>query len=171
MLGFDYKSKNPWEAKEEFPDFFESHKQSYDSVTVIANSIGAFFTLSSLGESLIDKAYFISPIVNMEKLICDMMFRVDITEEELSEKSEIDTKFGETLSWEYLCYVRENPIQWDIPTCILYGENDNLTSMETISFFAEQISAELTVMKDGEHWFHTDGQMRFLDNWIRKITG
>jgi len=28
--------------------------------------------------------------------------------------------------------------------------------------------AELTVMEEGEHWFHTDEQMRFLDNWIMK---
>jgi len=28
--------------------------------------------------------------------------------------------------------------------------------------------AELTVMEEGEHWFHTDEQMRFLDNWVMK---
>ena len=25
----------------------------------------------------------------------------------------------------------------------------------------------LTVLEDGEHWFHTAQQMRFLDDWIR----
>lgn len=25
----------------------------------------------------------------------------------------------------------------------------------------------LTVMEDGEHWFHTPSQMKFLDNWIK----
>ncbi|MGN1076286.1 MAG: alpha/beta hydrolase, partial [Candidatus Enteromonas sp.] len=39
---------------------------------------------------------------------------------------------------------------------------------ETISDFAEQAGASLTIMKGGEHWFHTDSQMRFLDDWIRK---
>ena len=34
--------------------------------------------------------------------------------------------------------------------------------------FAEQTGAILTVMNDGEHWFHTDRQMEFLDDWIRK---
>jgi len=28
--------------------------------------------------------------------------------------------------------------------------------------------AELTVMEEGKHWFHTDEQMRFLDNWVMK---
>ena len=33
---------------------------------------------------------------------------------------------------------------------------------------ADQIGATLTVMKGGEHWFHTDNQMAFLDQWIKK---
>ena len=45
-------------------------------------------------------------------------------------------------------------------------EKDNLTSTETILAFVKQIGAELTVMKNGEHWFHTDKQMKFLDTWI-----
>ena len=32
--------------------------------------------------------------------------------------------------------------------------------------FAKTHGAELTVMEEGEHWFHTDEQMHFLDNWI-----
>ena len=79
------------------------------------------------------------------------------------------TDFVETLSWEYLCYVREHPIKWSIPTYILYGENDNLTSKETISKFSEQIFATLTIMEGGEHWFHTETQMKFLDDWIIKL--
>lgn len=29
VIGFDYKSQNPWEAKEEFPRFFDSVSQKY----------------------------------------------------------------------------------------------------------------------------------------------
>ena len=32
---------------------------------------------------------------------------------------------------------------------------------------AEQHDAVLTVMGNGEHWFHTAEQMRFWDDWIR----
>ena len=104
----------------------------------------------------------------MEKLICDMMKWANVSEKELAEKSEIATDFGEILSWRYLCYVREYQIKWSVPTCILYGDKDNLTSLETISAFAAQHNADLTVMKNGEHWFHTDEQMKFLDEWISK---
>ena len=167
VIGFDYKSQNPWEAKREFSDFYDLHSKEYDSVILVANSIGAFFSMHALAEKKISKALFISPISNMEKLITNMMIWSNVTEEELCRKKEISTGFGETLSWEYLCYVRKHPIKWNIPTCILYGANDNLTSIETVSGFAEQTGAILTVMNDGEHWFHTDEQMEFLDNWIR----
>lgn len=81
-------------------------------------------------------------------------------------EKEIETSFGETLSWEYLCYVREHPVVWNIPTKILYGDKDNLTSYETMSDFASKMGISLTVMNNGEHRFHTDEQMNFLDDWI-----
>ena len=167
VIGFDYKSQNPWEAKSEFSDFYDLHSMGYDSAILVANSIGAFFSMNALAEKKISKALFISPIVNMENLITNMMIWSNVREEKLRNEKEISTDFGETLSWEYLCYVRKHPIKWNIPTCILYGANDNLTSIKTVSGFAEQIGAVLTVMNDGEHWFHTDKQMEFLDNWIK----
>ena len=168
VVGLDYTSQNPWDAQDEFPRLFDSYSKGYDEVILIANSIGAFFAMSALAEKGISRALFISPIVNMEKLIADMMLWANVTEDELQSKKEIPTAFGETLSWEYLCYVRRHPIVWNIPTCILYGGKDHLTSRETISEFAEKQGAGLTVMEDGEHWFHTDAQMQFLDAWIRR---
>ena len=117
-------------------------------------------------DHLLRKAYFVSPIVDMEKLITDMMHWAGITEEELKSKGMIHTAFGEDLSWDYLCYVRNHPVDWTAPTQILYGSRDNLTSYAAISDFAEKHNAGLTVLDSGEHWFHTEDQMRFLDEWI-----
>ena len=166
VIGFDYHAQTPWEAKEEFPRFFDLHSEGYHSVILIANSIGAYFSMHSLDEKRISQAMFISPIVNMEQLIANMMMWSHVTENALEIQKEIPTEFGETLSWEYLCYVRKHPIKWSVPTCILYGGKDHLTSWETVSGFADQIGAKLTVMKDGEHWFHTEEQMKVLDQWI-----
>ncbi|MDO4816033.1 MAG: alpha/beta hydrolase [Bacillota bacterium] len=166
VIGFDYKSGTPWEAKREFSEYFGSLRESYDSVSVMANSIGAFFTMNALADEKIEKAFFISPIVNMEKLISDMMLWANVTEGELREKKEIETGFGETLSWEYLCYVRENPLAWNVATHILYGEKDNLTALDTVRDFAEKTGASLDIMENGEHWFHTKEQMEFVDEWI-----
>ena len=168
VVGFDYFSQSPWEAKKEFPELFDHLCGAYKSVTIIANSIGAFFTMSALADRKIEKAYFISPVVDMESLIQNMMQWANVTEDDLQKQKEITTSFGETLSWEYLCYVREHPVAWTVPTNILYGEKDSLTSYETISAFADRIGAALTVMENGEHWFHTKEQMEFLSDWIKK---
>ena len=169
VIGFDYASQSPWEAKEEFSKYFDSICPQHEKVTVIANSIGAFFTMSALSAEQIEKAYFISPVVNMEKLITDMMAWADVSENELCEKGAIETSFGQTLSWNYLSYVREHPIEWKVPTHILYGSKDNLTCLETVSEFAERTGAALTVMENGEHWFHTEEQLAFLDNWLTRL--
>ena len=166
VIGLDYSAETPWEAKAEFPSAFRRLSQSYSRTILIANSIGAYFSMCALPREKIEKAYFISPVVDMERLILDMMGWANVTEDALREKGTIETSFGQTLSWDYLRYVRTHPICWDVPTEILYGSRDNLTSMQTISAFADKHHAGLTVMENGEHWFHTDEQMAFLDRWL-----
>ena len=170
VFGLDYKAATPWETREEILAEYEKLCKNYDSVSIIANSIGAYFAMNALSGKKLERAFFISPIVNMEKLITDMMLWVDVTEQELQDKQEIVTSFGETLSWKYLCYARENPIVWNTATDILYAENDNLTSYETISKFAKETNSSLTIMENGEHWFHTEEQIAFLDNWLKSKT-
>lgn len=167
VIGLDYQSQTPWEAAEEFPKLFETLCGRYASVTLIANSIGAYFAMSALSDAKIRTAYFISPVVDMQTLILNMMQWANVSEAALREKGEIETAFGQTLSWEYLTYVRQHPIHWRIPTHILYGSGDDLTSPATIREFARQHNATLTVMENGEHWFHTTEQMAFLDNWLK----
>ena len=166
VIGLDYKNFTPWETGKEIHAAVEKQKTEYDSVILIANSIGAFFSMNAEIDSLIEKAYFISPIVDMEKLITDMMAWANVTEDELKQQGVIRTELGENLSWDYLCYVRDHPIRWNCPTAILYGSRDNLTSYDTISTFSVMHSANLTIMENGEHWFHTEEQMKFLDSWI-----
>lgn len=168
VIGLDYAAQLPWEANEEFPALFQSISKRYQSVQVIANSIGAYFAMLSLSGQPIERAYFISPIVDMERLITDWMLLEHVTEEELKEKQEIPTSFGQVLSWQQLCYARAHPVAWTVPTHIIYGEKDALTSYETISRFAKQTGATLAVMENGEHWFHTEAQMAFLDDEIRR---
>lgn len=166
VIGLDYHTFSPWETGAEIRAAVEKLKDEFESIILIANSIGAFFCMNAGIDAMIQAAYFISPIVDMEALIADMMRWANVTEAELRSKGIIRTAFGEDLSWDYLCYVRNHPIDWTAPTRILYGSRDNLTSLETIVSFADERSARLTVMEGGEHWFHTVEQMRFLDEWI-----
>lgn len=168
VFGLDYRTFTPWETGTEIHTAVKGLKAEHENIVLIANSIGAFFSMNARIDAMIEKAFFISPIVDMEKLICDMIQWANVSEEELKSKGVIRTGFGEDLSWDYLCYVRSHPIRWEVQTQILYGGNDNLTSYETVHAFAERHNAALTVMEDGEHWFHTEKQMQFLDDWIRK---
>lgn len=118
-------------------------------MTLLTESIGTYFAMHTLQKEKIKKALFISPILYMEKLILDMMSWANVSEEMLKKKSEIKTNFGEALSWDYLCFVREHPISWSVSTDILYAEKDNLTSINTVNDFAARHGSAVTVMKNG----------------------
>ena len=167
VMGLDYKTFSPWDTGREIRTAVEKLAAKQEEIILIANSIGAFFSMHAGIDALIQRAYFISPIVDMEQLILDMMQWAKVTEAELEAQGVIHTEFGEDLSWEYLSYVRNQPFKWNVPTQILYGEKDQLTSLATMKDFAEKHHAGLTVMENGEHWFHTEKQMQFLDDWIR----
>ena len=167
VLGLNYQAFTPREAGAEIYAAVSKLKDQYRSIALIANSIGAYFSMNAGIEGMIRRAWFISPIVDMENLICDRMAQAGVTEAELCSRGVIPTSFGEALSWEYLRYVRAHPLRWEVPTEILYGENDELTSFEMIQSFAKEHGAGLTVMEDGAHWFHTEEQMRFLGEWIK----
>lgn len=164
------KGGNAREAREEFLAYFKAARRDGTKVLVIANSIGAFFAMQALDETRVDRALFVSPVVDMERLIETMMAGEGITEPELRQRGEIKTEFGETLSWRYLQDVRQHPLRWRVPTAILYGSGDALMPRETVEAFARRTGATLTVMEGGEHWFHTKAQMQFLDAWVRANT-
>ena len=168
VFGLDYRTDSPWETNREIEWAVGELSREFQDIILIANSIGAFYSMNADICEKIGKAYFISPMVDLVKLITDMMKWANVTEEDLKREKTIQTEFGEELSWEYLCYVREHPIKWTVPTVILYGTEDHLVSMETMKGFAEKIHADLTIMTGGEHWFHTEEQMAFLDRWIRQ---
>ena len=167
VLGAAYTGDTPWDAAPELLACCDEAEEKYGSVILIANSIGVYFAMNARRERRPEKAFFISPIVDMEALIRAMMAANGTSEEELRERGTVQTAFGETLSWAYLTYVREHPLLWRVPTHILYGERDNLIAYPTAARFAEECGADLTVMPGGEHWFHTEAQMAFLDDWVR----
>lgn len=166
VIGLEYQNNLPWKAGEDIYQAVSDLKNRYESVALIANSIGAYLSMHAHIDNLIEEAYLISPVVDMESIIQGLMASVNVNEEELKTKKVIPAPFGEALTWEYLCYVRNNPIAWSVPTHVLYGSRDNLTPYDVVKDFCEKFGATLTVMEDGEHWFHTDKQMAFLDKWI-----
>ena len=60
-----------------------------NKIYLIANSVGEFFSLISLSDKPIEKAMLFSPIVDMERLILDVMKWANISEDELIEKKKL----------------------------------------------------------------------------------
>ena len=167
ITGLDYRTFTPWETGVEICTAVKALRTAGKSVTLIANSIGAYFSMHAGIAGMIESAYLISPLTDMEGLILGALRQMNATEAQLKESGTLLTPWGETLSWEYLTYVRSHPVSWNAPTHILYGSEDALIPFDTVKDFAEKHNTTLNVMEGGEHWFHTDEQMRFLDAWIR----
>jgi pimeloyl-ACP methyl ester carboxylesterase len=159
---------DPWHTAPELLSILEYARKHWTSLALFANSIGAWFSMLAFEKETFSHGLFVSPVLNMENLILNMMSLSNVSENRLRSELIIPTSFGQTLSWEYLEYVREHPVeQWTTPTYILYGENDNLTGRGIVDSFVRKFNCKLTVMKNGEHWFHTQQQLDVLYGWIK----
>lgn len=156
----------PWDTVPELEQLLAYARTRWEHIGLRATSLGAWFSMLAFGGETLDKALFVSPVLDMERLIRDMMGWAGVGEERLKAEGEIPTAFGETLSWRYLQYARAHPVtNWSTPTAILYAGRDSLTGRETVDAFVRRFGCELTVMKDGEHWFHTPEQLSVLKRW------
>ena len=138
-----------------------------DNISLFACSIGAYFSMLAFKDEPIRQALFLSPVVDMKRIIDNMMRRFHISEERLMQEQEILTPM-KTLYWDYYKYVVEHPVEWNKPTALLYGKKDDLCEFNYISSFSERTRAEITVFEEGEHYFHTDMQIAFLHQWLQK---
>lgn len=144
-------------------------KQKWEHISLFANSMGAYFSLLAYHSERLEKAWFLSPVVDMQRIIENMMKWFNITEEQLKHKQAISTPIGQNLYWDYYCYVKERPINdWKIPTSILYGSKDDLCEMDIVSQFAERYYCELEIVQGAEHYFHTPEQLQALGSWMEK---
>lgn len=159
--GFD-----PWHIVPELQNVMMYLHGRWGRVGLRANSIGAWFSMLALADTPPDQALLVSPVLDMEQLIWNMMGWAKVSEARLEREGEISTDFGEVLSWRYLQYVRAHPIaRWDVPSEILYAGRDNLTDRDTVDAFVRRFGCGLTVMENGEHWFHTPEQLAVLKTW------
>ena len=155
----------PWVVVPELQAVYARMQPVWPHIRLYGVSIGAWFAMQALQAEKLEKAMLVSPVVDMEALITKMMQWAGVTEEQLQQAGNISTSFGETLSWPYLCWVREHPLQWHTPTQVLYGDKDALTSRAVMERFRQESGARLTIMEGGEHWFHTPLQLAVMQSW------
>ena len=129
--------------------------------------MGCYFSLLAYRDVSLEQCLFLSPVLNMERIINNMMRWFNISEERLKEEKEIKTPTGQTLYWDYCCYVKSHPIDtWDKPTAILYGSNDNICEFDVVCEFVTIYHCKLQVLEHGEHYFHTEEQLQYFRQWL-----
>lgn len=134
----------PWEVLPLLNEVCDYLYSNWKSVSVRANSIGSWFSLLALQNKKVDQALFVSPILDMRMFIEGLPSRED----------------------DYFGWVIENPItHWNAPTYILRPEVDMVVSEEVGRVFIREYRCQVTIMPDGEHWFHTAKQLAFLKEW------
>ncbi|MHC5374731.1 hypothetical protein ACYSNU_13115 [Enterococcus sp. LJL120] len=113
----------PWEVVPELNMVADYLSENWQQVALYANSISAWFSLMAFSEKIFTQAFFVSPVLDMEQLIYQMMTWAQVTADELQEKKEIQTDFGQTLSWQYLQYAKEQPVSnWPTQTKFYTGK-------------------------------------------------
>ena len=130
---------NAQNCTEELLKIYDYVKGKYEKISLWACSLGAFFSLLAYQCVKFNQCLFLSPVVDMQRLIENMMIWFEINEEKFKmNKKLIETPIGETLYYDYYCYVKEHSVtEWNSQTMILYGENDNLCEYEYIKKFAK----------------------------------
>lgn len=165
----DAEDFTPWHAVPELQSVLDYAGKHWRRIALRANSIGAWFSMLAFQDASLERALFVSPVLDMEALIRRMMGWANVTEAELKGRKTIPTDFGETLSWDYWQYAQTHPVsRWECPTAILYAGGDNLTELETVESFTARFGCDLTVYEEGEHWFHTPEQLRVLSDWEQR---
>lgn len=148
----------------------EHCQKEWNDISLFAVSMGAYFSLIAYRDIPLSKVWFLSPVVNMELLIDNMMKWFSVTEEQLKKEQTIPTPIGQTLYWDYYTYVKEHPVtKWDNTTYILYGTKDDTSDFGAVSDFTTRFACDLKVIEGAEHYFHTPEQLTELDKWYNEV--
>lgn len=154
----------------ELKSVMEYAKTLASEISLFACSMGTYFSLLAYQDDAIEQAIFLSPVVDMQRIIHNMMNWFHISEARLKEEQDIPTPSGQILYWDYYSYVIAHPIvKWTVPTWILYGGKDTLSEKDCVEAFSKEYGADLTVLEKAEHFFHTEQQLKEYTQWLRSV--
>lgn len=156
----------PWKVEKELKIVMDYAKKKWSKISLRATSIGVYFSLLAFKSEKIEKCLFVSPLLDMQRMISDLMRLANVSIEQLKKEKEIKTDFGQTLSWQYFCYAQDNPVKAICKnTAILYASKDELIPQETVEKFAKDNNCNLTILNGGEHWLHLPDEVKQMEQW------
>lgn len=161
---------NPEVCTKELNEIYNILKEKWNTISLFTNSIGTYFSLLAYKDKKIERAFFLSPLLDMREVIENMMLAFGVTEERLKIEKEITLPIGETLYWDYYSYVKKNPIiKWEIETYILCGEKDEICNVKTTKNFSKNFNCKLEILRDSEHYFYKVEQLEKLEEELNKF--
>lgn len=82
------------ECIKDLTNMMEYAKANWDEVSLFANSVGAYFSLLAYQDERIKTVLFLSPVVDMQRIIENMMTWFQVSEERLFDEQAISTPIG-----------------------------------------------------------------------------
>ncbi|MHB8086675.1 MAG: alpha/beta hydrolase [Anaerolineaceae bacterium] len=138
-------------------------------ISLYACSLGAYFSLLAYQNAEFEQCLFQSPVVDMLRLIGNMMKAANISEEQLKTEKVIANRYGPKFEWEYYSYVKAHPIKkWGTPTKILMGAEDEVSEVDAVKAFASRFNTGLKLLEGSKHYLHGEEESREIQKWMRE---
>lgn len=158
----------PWVVVDELKAVLAYAGARWKRLSLRAISIGAWLSMQAFVGADMERCLFSSPLLDMEGMIFNLMRGAGVSEARLQAEGEIQTEFGQLLSWDYLCWVRQHPARAICRnTALLYAEGDEMIDRASVEGFAEENGCRMTVYEGGQHWLHTPQELAFMERWER----
>ena len=158
----DDKAFTPMDASPEVRAFARLARSQSTEVSLLANSIGAYFSLCDTPAGTFDRAWMVSPLLDLEYYIRDIMAEYSVTDEQLEAQTVIDTPRG-VLERSYLRFVEEHPARLNAPSWMIRGDQDEMVPLNALSRFVGAPGVELVQVEGGQHFL---GQPPHLDTVV-----
>ena len=163
----DDKAFTPMDASPEVRAFARLARSQSIEVSLLANSIGAYFSLCDTPAGTFKHAWLVSPLLDLEYYIRDMMAEYSVTDEQLEAQTVIHTRRG-VLDWPYLRFVEEHPVKLDTPSWMIRGDQDEVVPLDTLSRFVGAPGVELVQVEGGQHFLGRPPHLDTVVAWFEE---
>lgn len=163
----DNKTFTPMEASPEVLAFARLARSQSSEVSLLANSIGAYFSLCDTPAGTFEHVWLVSPLLDLEHHIRGIMAEYSVTDEQLEAQTVIDTPRG-VLERPYLRFVEEHPAQLNTPSWIIRGDQDDVVPLDTLSRFVSVPGVELVQIRGGQHFLGLPPYLDTVAAWFEE---
>ncbi len=163
----DDKAFTAMAANPEVRAFAQLARSQSTEVGLLASSIGAYFSLCDTPAGTFERAWLVSPLIDLEYYIRDVMAEYSVTDEQLEAETVIDTPRA-VLEWPYLRFVEDHPARLGIPSWIIRGDQDGMVPLDALSRFVSAPGVELVQIEGGQHFLGQPPHLGTVVAWFEE---